>query len=935
MALWRSARAGLRRLLRRDAAERDLRDELAHYVAMATEDNIRRGLAPDAAARAARVSMGSLEGAKAEVRAFGWDGALDGIRQDARLAVRGLRRNAGFALTAIASLALGVGALTVMFSLVNAVLLRPLPYRDAGRLALIWTDDPRRGLHREGTAVATISDWQAQSHTFSGIAYFSTQRIAPMANEPNGTGGRGRSRSALVSANFFDVLGVAPLAGRLLSVDDERERAPVVVISYSYWQRWLDGAPDAVGRAIRIDDPSKGGLGSVTVVGILPPDFFFPDRQTEIFTPATTYWRFARESTERFPSWARRWTAVGRLAPGRTAADARGELDRIGGQLGLSHPTTLADFPGFSTTVLPVIESIAGARLQSALWMLLAAVGTLLLVVCGNLATLMLARGSSRQHEFAVQRALGAGRGRVIRQVLTETIILIIIGAWIGTAIAAWTMPAVASMAAAYVPRMDEVTFDARVWLAGVVASLVSAIIFGVLPALRVSAGATIDALRDGGRSASSPRLRRSQRLLVFAQCALALVLLAGAGLLLKSLARLYAVDAGFDPSRVLTLRLELPSETPPTAEERRQTSVMAQARAAVRAQTLQDTIDRIGRIPGVHAVGAIDDLFLAGGGNHSITVPGRASDQIPAGQLSEAAVASSYFATMGQPLRRGRMPSRDDVAQKIRALWSPVITNLPLAEKERRATPEPVVVNEGFIRRFFPADDPIGKRFCIDPDNKTYWYEIVGVVGDARRGGLERAVIPEFYGPLIPSPGGRADLVVRTTGDPLILAQTVRAEVERAMPQARIASVTTAEAQLAAFSAQRRLQTWLLTAFALLAVLLAAVGIFGLAHYAAAERTQEIGIRIALGAAPADVLRLLVGDGLRMPLLGIAAGLAAAAGLNRFIASQLYDVTATDPATFASVALVLAAVAASACVLAAWRISHANPVRALRNPTA
>jgi predicted permease len=933
MAIWRSVRAGVRRLLRRDQAERDLRDELAHYLAMATEENIRRGLTPDAAARAARVSMGSLEGAKADVRAFGWDGAIDAIRQDVRLALRGLRRDRAFALTAILSLAVGVGALTAMFSLLNAVLLRPLPYRDADRLTLIWTNDARRGLHREATAYSTIADWAAQTHAFSHIAYFSTQRIAPMTNDPNGA--RGRSRSALVSANFFDVLGAAPLAGRLLTSDDERERAPVVVVSYSYWQRWLDGAPDAVGRSIRIDDPSKGGLSSMTVVGILPPDFFFPDRQTEVFTPATTYWRFARESTERFPSWARRWTAVGRLAPGRSVEDARAELDRIGAQLALAHPTTLADFPGFSTTVLPVIESIAGARLQSALWMLLAAVATLLLVVCGNLATLMLARGSSRQHEFAVQRALGAGRGRVVRQVLTETFLLVSIGASIGTALAAWTMPAVAAMAAAYLPRMEDVAFDRRVWLSVVAASLVCGIIFGVLPALRVSAVTPTHALRDGGRSTSTPGLRRSQRLLVFAQCALALVLLAGAGLLLKSLARLYGVDAGFNASHVLTLRLELPSERPPTAAERTQTSAIGQARASVRAQALHDTIDRIAGIPGVRAVGAIDDLFLSGGGNHSITVPGRGPDQIPAGELSEAMVASSFFETMGQPLRRGRMPSRDDVAQKIRALWSPLITDLPLADKERRATPEPVVVNDAFVQRFFPAEDPLGRRFCIDPDNKTYWYEIVGVVGNTRRGGLERAVIPEYYGPLIPSAGGRADLVVRTTGDPVMLAPAVRAEVERTMPQARIASVSTAEAQLAAFSAQRRLQTWLLTAFALLAVVLAAIGIFGVAHYAAAERTQEIGIRVALGAAPGDVLRLLLADGLRMPLLGILAGLIASAGLSRLIASQLYDVTATDPATFVSVAVALTAVAASACVLAAWRASHANPVQTLRSPDA
>jgi putative ABC transport system permease protein len=421
--------------------------------------------------------------------------------------------------------------------------------------------------------------------------------------------------------------------------------------------------------------------------------------------------------------------------------------------------------------------------------------------------------------------------------------------------------------------------------------------------------------------------------MLVVAECTLALILLAGAGLLLKSLLRLTSVEAGFDPTHVLTLRLEFPTEAPPTAEERRQTSAIAPARATARAQALTEALDHIGRLSGVRSAAAIDDLFITGPASASITIPGRSSDQMAAGELSDAAIASAFFTTMGQPLRRGRLPAPDDVAQKIRALWSPVITDMPLDEKERRATPEPVVVNESFARRFFGADDPLGKRFCIDPDNKTYWYEIVGVVGDTHRGGLERPVVPEFYGPLIPSAGGGADLVVRTTGDPLGLAAAVRAELSRSLPRVRIVSVSTVEAQFQGFAAERQLQTWLLAGFALLALVLAGIGVFGLAHYAAAERTHEIGIRVALGAAPADVLRLLVVDGLRTPLIGIVAGLVTAGWLTRFIASQLYDVTATDPLTFIGVAFLLALVAAGACALAGWRVCTANPVQALRKP--
>ena len=929
MSTWRTVTSGLRSLLRKDVVARELDDELRHYLAMATRENLRKGMSPEAAERAALLAMGGLEATKTQVRTAGWEGVVESGIQDVRIAARGLRRSPGFTLVALASLALGIGVNTTMFSVVNAVMFRPLPYRDAGRLALIWTDDIRRGLHRETTAHLTITDWQTQNRSFQDIAYFTTQRVAPMANDPSR--GRGRTRTALVSANLFPVLGVAPLHGRLISKADEGERAPVAVISYTFWQRWFDGVADVVGKTISVDDASKGGLGTLTVIGVLPREFYFPDKLTEIWTPATTYWRFTRESTERFQPWARRWTAVGRLTPGVSMDAARADLARIGRQLEHTHATAIADFPGFSTTVLPVLDSIAGTSLRSSLWVLLEAVALVLLVVCANVANLQLARGATRQREFAVRRALGATRARLVLQLGAESLVLVLAGGAIGTAIAAWGTPLLAKATSAYVPRMDEVALDVRVLLFAAAASMISGIVFGLVPVLRLSATDASEALREGGHGTASVRLRHSQNVIVLAQCSLALVLLTGAGLLLKSLNRLQSVDPGFDPQRVLTMRLEFPPAPPPIAEQRTQTSPTESAAARVREATLADLAGRLRSIPGVESVGFVDDMFIAGQGNESITIPGRPADRIAGGELNEGSVTPGFFAVMRVPLRLGRYPTRDDAERKIRALWSLVITDQSLAEKEKRATPEPVVVNDAFVRRFFPGEDPIGKRFCIDPTNKTYWYEIVGVVGDMHRGGLERAAIPEYYGPYIPSPNGRVDLLVRTSGDPLPLAATIRGEVVRALPSIVVVNVSTAEAQLGDFTSQRRLQTWLLTTFAVLALLLAAIGIFGVAHYRVAERTREIGVRVALGATTGDVLRLVIAQGMRMPALGIVIGLVASAGLTRVISHQLYDVGALDPMTFALVATVLALVSAAACYLAARRAARADPVRALR----
>ena len=924
----RAILAGLRTLFRRDAVERDLDDELRHYLELSAQDRIDAGMPADAARRAARADIGGIEAAKERVRAGRWETHVENVWRDLRYALRGIRRNPGFATIVIATLALGMGANTVMFSVVNAVILRPLPYQEAHRLVLIWTDDVRRSLHREATAYRTITDWEERNHSFSDIAFYSVNRTTPMTNNP---AVRGRSRGALVSANLFDLLGVHAALGRVIAHDDETARAPVVVISHGFWQRWFSGDPDVVGKSLAIDDVSKGGTGTLTVIGVMPADFYFPDKLTEMWTPATTYWRFTRESSERFPDWARRWTALARLAPGVSVAGARTEMASIGRELTSTYQSTTPGFPGFATTVIPVLDSIAGVDLQWALWILFGATALVLLVACANVANLLLARGATRHHEFAVRRALGGGRGRLLRQLVIEHLMLAIAGGAAGVAVAAWGMRVLRTASAAYVPRIDEASLDVRVLVAAAVASIASAVAFGTLPALRLSTADATDALREGTRTVGSPRARRSRGIMVLAECALAIVLLTGAGLLIRSLSRLLAIDPGFDPRGVLTMRLEFPSDPPPTAEERLQTSAIGPARARAREQSMEDLLTRLQSVPGVESVGFVDDLFATSQGNDSITIPSRPGEALTT-ELNSGWITPGFFETLRVPVKRGRLLERDDTQQRIRALWSPIVTQLSLSEKERRAVPEPVVVNESFAKRFFPNDDPIGKRFCIDPTSKTYWYEIVGVIGDMHRSGLERHTIAEYFGPYFPSAGGRSDLLVRTSTAPLALAGTIRQEVARTLPSVSIVQVSTADAQLAEFAGTRRMQTALLGAFAALALVLAAIGIFGLVHYTVAERTREMGVRIALGAKPRDIFSLVLLQGMQMPIAGIAIGLAASIALTRVMTHLLFETTPTDAVTFVTVTALLAGVAAAACYMGARRTLRLNPLRALRD---
>jgi len=921
---FRSIVSGVRRLLHKRAAEDELRDEVAHFIEMSAREHVRRGLSPAEAERLARIEFGGVESVKEQVRSAGWEGIVDAVWFDLRYAIRALRRSPSFTIVATLTLALGIGANTAMFSVVDAVMLRPLPYREAKRLALVFTDDRRRGLHEEPTASRTIGDWRQANRTLTDVAYFNRHRVTiGVGND------RERSIRTLVSGNLFSVLGARPLLGRAISISDEREASEVAVISHSLWARRFGRDSSVVGTSFYVDDAGKGVAGLVRIVGVMPADFFFPDRQTELWMPSTTYWRFARESAERFPDWARRWTAVARLKPGVSLDAVRSDLASIGRRLALAYPSDRSDFPGFETNVEPVLDSVAGRNLQSALWLLLAAVSLVLLVACANAANLLLARGAARQHEFALRRALGAGRARLVRQLVVESLLLAGAGGALGIALAFLTTRMLRVTIASRLPRIDGVGVDVRVLAFAIAASLVSGIAFGIAPALRVTGVDPGEILKER-RGGTGRRGHRMRGLLIVAECSLTVVLLAGAGLVLKSLDRLRSVDPGFDARNVLTMRVEFPSEDRLMAAPDRSDPRGEQARAQAREQEMNDLIARIEQMPGIESAGFIDDMFIAGQGNTSIAIPGHAIDRGGVGELNDGAVTPSFFGALRVPLRRGRYLTRDDAAEKIRALWTPAVPGRTPGDQTPE-TVESVVVNESFARRFFPNEDPIGKRFCIDPTGRPYWYAIVGVVADMHRQGLDRGAIPEYFGALIPQPSARSDLLVRTQGDPAVAAPTIRAMILSAFPGALVPSVSTAARQLGDSTAERALDAWLLSAFAGLALVLAAVGIYGVVHFAVAERTREIGIRIALGAAASDVMRMVVARGMRMPLLGLALGVAVALALTRLMTHLLFGTSPGDPLVYTAVTLTLAAVALTACYVPARRAAAIQPHDALR----
>jgi putative ABC transport system permease protein len=806
---------------------------------------------------------------------------MNSLWQDLRYGVRMLLKKPGFTLIAVLTLALGIGANTAIFSVVNTVLLKPLPYAEPERLAMLWTDNPKQGVHEEGTSYPTFLDWRAQSHSFAELALCSRGNPVVLT----GTAEPERALGEYVSANLFPLLGVKPALGRTFTPDDEQRRERVVVLSFGLWQRRFGADPGIVGKTLEINGQNT------QIIGVMPARFYFPVNETQLWEPVTSARSWERDRAERFTD---AWRAVGRLKADVTLRRAQTEMNAIGQRLAQAHPNVDEDFAGFGVNVVPLLDQITGKNLQLALWVLLGAVLFVLLIACANVANLLLARGAAREREFGIRVALGAGRVRLARQLLTESMLLAFAGGALGLLLAVWGVELLVKFAPSGVPRLNEIELDARVLAFVSVATLLTGALFGLMPAWKSAQTDPNESLKEGGRSAAIES-RRTRKLLVIAEFALAVVLLAGAGLLIRSFLRLQSVNPGFKPENVLLARVSLPQATARTA---------AQQEAI-----FQQIIARVATLPGVQAVGAIEDFFMRRNPDSSIIVEGRPPlSKQSAGPLIKETVSPGFFQVVSPPLLKGRF-------------FSP---------QEGQAT-RVVIINETLARRFFPGEDPTGHRLQANGE----WHVIVGVVGDMHRQTLEKQPVSEVYlpGTSVWRPGaiGNMDLVVRLQSDPLQQVAAVREAVRSVDKTTTVYSLTTVERRLEELGAQRRFQTWLFSLFAALALGLAAIGVYGVMTYSVAERTQEIGIRVALGAQTSDVLRLVLRQGLTLTLAGVGCGLLAALALTRFMQNLLFGVSATDPLTFIGIALLLLFVALLACWIPARRATKVDPMIALR----
>jgi putative ABC transport system permease protein len=803
--------------------------------------------------------------------------------QDLRYGLRMLAKSPGFTVVAALTLALGIGANTAIFSVVNAVLLRPLPYPDSDRLVMVWGKNLQKGFDWDLVSPADFADWQAQNDVFEQMAasrdaiYTLTGRVEPE-----------QILGYRFSADFFQVMGVKPALGRtFLPEEDHPGNDRVVVLSHRLWQRRFSGDPRILGKTLILSGESY------TVIGVMPPAFQHPIEAVELWTPLAVDPTLMSNRGRRF------LRVLARLRPGVTLRQAQKQMDTLARRLEQQHPDTNA---GEGVKIVTLRQQHVG-DIQPALLVLLGAVGFVLLIACANVANLVLARAVARQKEIAIRTALGASRLRLVRQVLTESILLSLLGGVSGLFLALWSSSFLLAIfpnniANLQIPRVENIPIDARVLGFTVVIALLTGCVFGLAPALQATRSRLNDALKEMGRSATAgSREGRFRSLLVVSQIALALVLLAGAGLMIKSFLRLEQGDLGLNPENVLTEHVFLPQYKYGDAGKRR---------AFVR-----DVLRQVQALPGVKSVGAINFLPLSGfWGTVSFTVEGRPSPR--PGDEPEAdnrVVTPNYFHTMGIRLLRGR----------------------DFREQDREGAPQVAIINDTLARRFWPGEDPLGKRLNLGDANSPSWWEVVGIVGDVKAFGLEKETHHDIYRAYDQVPFPLIVFAVRTASDPMALTTAVRNAiwaVDKDQPVFKVLSLN----QLAAESITlRRISTLLLGAFAALALILAAVGIYGVISYSVSQRTHEIGIRMALGAQPRDVVKLVVGQGMTLTLIGVAAGLGAAFGLTRMLSSLLYGVRPTDPITFAGVSLMLTAVALVASYIPARRATKVDPMMALR----
>jgi putative ABC transport system permease protein len=805
-----------------------------------------------------------------------------------KFALRQLLKSPGFTLVALLTLALGIGANTAIFSLVNAVILRPLPFPRPEQLMLVWCNNTREKIPDDITSWPTFNDWRTQNRTFSSMAGYSAGNMNLTGNgEPEQIPG------CTVGDKFFESLGVSPLLGRWFSDDEQVEgKDAVVIIGHGLWQRRFGGDPAVIGKDIQIGGRPR------TIVGVMPPGFAFPAKTDAYIPIAPTPQRRAGRNSFWLP-------VMGRLKPGVTVAEAQADL------LAITQNVIRAN-PGQEGYLVNVVGLHAWTvrHVRTALWVLLGAVGCVLLIGCANLANLLLARGVSRRREIAVRIALGASRGQIVRQLLAESALLAVGGGGLGVLLGIWGLDAIKAFAGATLPQFALIRIDPAVLAVTAAVSVLCGLGFGLLPAWQASRTNPHDALKDGGRGSSVSRSAQLTRgALVIAQTALAVVLLVGAGLLLRSFWKLSQVETGLHGDQLVSLPLNLPrakyNDGPKTA--------------AFHAQLEE----KLASLPGVQSAALTSSILLERLHNSGIfTIEGQPTP--PDGHRLELPIDSAspgYFATMKIPLVEGRMFNASDV----------------------QGGAQVALINETMAHMFWPHQSPLGRRFLFGnpppPDAKDAngqprlpnWITIVGVVKDTRRQGADRAIRIESWLPMAQNPSRRFLVIVRTALSPAVIARSLREAVwsiDRDLPVPRIAPVTEL---IDATTAQRRLNLSLLAAFAGLALVLAALGLYGVVAYSVTQRTGEFGIRFALGARPSDVLRLVLGQATRLVAIGLLVGLIGALALGRVVESLLFGVNAYDGATYAGVILVLGAAALVAAWLPARRAAKVDPMSALR----
>jgi predicted permease len=814
------------------------------------------------------------------VRSFMW---LEDLARDVRHALRTLRKSPAFTTAAAATLALAIGANTAMFSVLNAVLLRPLPYRSPEQLAMLWTEDPTQNLREGRSALWDVEQWRSQSQSFADMATFDA-----VSRTLTGADGAEQIVGASISPNLLLLLGIHPAQGRSFSTDEAEQRQRLVLISHGFWQARFAGSHDALGATIVLD-----GLPS-QIIGILPADFQIARLDADVWEPHSS-----RQSVR----GGEAWFVIGRLRPTVTFEQAQAEMSAIARGLNDQLPATERN-RGIS--VVPLSLYMVGPQSRLALWMLGGAVFCVFLIAAANVTSLSLARSVARAREMAVRVALGAGVGRIVRQLLTESVLLAAVSGLIGTWLASAGIRLIRAFGPGNLPRLNEVSLDPRVlgWALGI--SLLAGILVGLAPAITALRRDLRPSGEEGGRSVSGgAAIGRIRRALVVAEFALAIVLLVGAGLLVRSWWYVNSIDPGFRPERVLMMELSTPT-TLHAATLREAISTSAQ-----RIDLYQRVLEQIQAVPGVESAGIIGDLFIGNIEEQAVTVEGDDGTVSERLRLERAEVSESFFTTLGTPLRRGRFFAIGDGPDAARV----------------------AIINDAMARRSWPRGDPVGRRFKLGPrDSDRPWYTVVGVVADMRRQGQEREPVPQIFESLSQNPPQSADLLIRTSLDnPLAMAGALRAAVGRVEKHAPIYGVAPLEEQLGSYLAQRRFQTALLTGFSVVALLMAAVGIYGLIQYAIATRAQEIGLRMAIGAQAGDIFRMMIGEGLRLSLTGLALGLVGAWWLGRAGSSLLFGVTATDPLTFTAVSLLLSAVATAACYFPARRAMRVDPIVALR----